>query len=232
MISIPFARCLAHISGDGCLSGRYIRYNNTCKELLEEFKADMRTEFGPITITEGVGNSGTAFAQVQRKYVISAFLAHLPDFRSNSICVPEEIMAASSEVQKAFLRAFYDDEGCVALRIFKKTKEWKRNITLTSNSLRMLEEVRSLLVMNYEIQTNKIARTRPRSNYDRSYVLSITGRKNILKFHEEIGFTHPRKTCLLRIMIDSYGATAKRFELFTELELQLNKIKEKGGQRS
>ena len=46
--------------------------------------------------------------------------------------------------KKEFLKAIYDDGGCVALRTFKKTNEIKRNLTLSSNSLIFIKEIKNI----------------------------------------------------------------------------------------
>lgn len=203
MISPPLARCLAKISGDGHISRKYMRYNNTCAVLLEEFVEDMSYLFKDIHFTYGKVNSGTRFVQVQRKAIINYFFSFLPDYRSSVVVVPEGLFDSSRVSKAAYLRALYDDEGCAAFRLFRRTGEWKRNITFSSNSLGLLEGI-VLLLSEFNIQTNKIYPNNNSRLDDTSLVLSISGRENFILFQRHIGFLHPKKSSLLSQMINSY----------------------------
>ena len=221
MISKGFVRCLAKISGDGYLNNKYIRYSNTCRELLEEFRKDITKEFGKIKFTEGIGNSGTPFIQIHGKTIINKFLEYQKDFRSKVIFIPRVIKNSSKSIQREYLRAFYDDEGCPSLRLFNKTKEWKRSISLTSNSIMLLKDVKKLLLNNFGIKSNKIIRTKKNSNYDRSFVLTITGKDNLTEFKDNIGFKHPNKIRRLNFILRSYEATSRNKEKFEKIRREL-----------
>jgi intein/homing endonuclease len=209
MISENLARSLAKICGDGCMNEKYIRYNNTSQVLLDEFEEDIKKEFGDVHFTHGKVNSGTSFVQLHDKKIISVFFSHLPSFKSSDIFIPDSVKRSPLNVQIAFIRTFYDDEGCSAFRFNKSTQEWKRNLTLTSNSLRILCEIQQIL-SSLGITSNKMRRNNRQSNYDITFSLGITGKVNFLVFREKIGFKHPKKALLLDLIIDSYNATPKR----------------------
>lgn len=222
MISKNLARCLAKICGDGNIGERYIRYNNTCNVLLEEFKTDMISLFGNLHFTEGQVNSGTAYVILSNKKITQYFKKFHPTFKSFDIYVPSQIMNSKISIKKEFLRAYYDDEGCVGLRLYNNTLEWKRNITLSSNSFRILEEIKKIFFEDFNICSNKIIRNNCNSIYDLSYVLSITGKENIIKFKKNIGFKHPKKLRWLDLMIKSYGATSKKnISLFMKIKKEI-----------
>ena len=155
-------------------------------------------------LTKGKYTSGTSLIQAHNKNIIKFLKSLHQDYKSNSLNIPDFVN--TKELQKEFLRAFYDDEGCVALRIFKKTNEIKRNITLSSNSLILLEEIKKILQENFDIKSNRIHKYTKIINLKIfiNYTLSITGKSNFEKFRKEIGFAHPQKRDKLNLMIESY----------------------------
>jgi len=203
MISKSMARCIARISGDGYLYHRYIRYANKCPELIEEFKKDIKQEFGNVKFTEGIGNSGTPFVQIHGKYIIDQFLNYLDNYHSDKISVPKCIQMSDKDIKAHYLRAYFEDEGCVAIRKFQKTGEWKRNLTISSNSLKLLEGLK-ILFLEFGIISNRIIPNRRGLSKDNTYVLSITGRSNFKKFCICFPLIHPDKTSKLRFLLESY----------------------------
>lgn len=221
MISKNFARCLAKISGDGNLNRYCIRYSNSCDTLIEEFKQDMNYLFKNIKFYEGRKDSKTKYVQVYGKSKTEVFLRELSSFKSSDILVPESIKNSDDSVMAEYLRAFYDDEGCVAIRLHKKTNEWKRNITLTSNSLKILEEIKNILLSRFQIYSNKIIPTAKNRADDKTFVLAISGKGNISKFKDNIGFKHPKKIKKLELTMKSYYATFRNKVEFEKLKEEL-----------
>jgi len=203
------AKIVAHLMGDGCVTDRYLRYNNKDIVLLRNFKNYFQKVFGRTHFIEGHVNSGTNFIQVQNKESIHFLKNLIKDYRSSSLYLPKFVN--NIELKKEFLKAFYDDEGCVNLRIFKKTNEIKRNLTLSSNSLDLIHEIKQILQNDFNIKSNKIykyTKMRETKTYT-NYVLSITGRDNFIKFRDKINFNHPDKNKRLDKMISSYLRIAK-----------------------
>lgn len=203
-------RVIAHLMGDGCVTNKYFAYFNKNETLLNNYRKDVLSLFGNIHLTTGKYNSGVRLIQVQNKEIISFLRGLVKDFKSNGLEFPEFVKDNQEKVE--FLKAIYDDEGCVALRTFRKTNEIKRNITLSSNSSKFLEQIKTILYNEFSIISNKIIRTIKIKNSKEyvNYVLSITGRDNFLKFREKIRFYHPDKIQKLDKMINSYIRIPKR----------------------
>lgn len=200
------SRVIAHLMGDGNVSIRYLRYNNKNQFLLDKFQEDMNILFGDIHFIYGKCNSGTSFVQVQNKNILLFLRSLVSDFRSGSLKFP--IFIKSNELKKEFLKAFYDDEGCVALRVFRKTSEIKRNITLCAKSKAFLTEIKNILQRDFLISSNKITECKKVDKIKNKeyyyYVLSISGKENFESFKNKIGFYHPDKIKKLDLMINSY----------------------------
>ncbi len=234
MISLPLTRIIAKISGDGYLGKRQIMYFNKCKCLTDEFEEDILTEFPNLKISKGIMNSGTPYVSVSGKEAVTKLKCYLPSFKSREIEIPKEILRSSPQTIKEYVRTFYDDEGCACLRLNKKTKEWKRNVTLSSNSYAILQQIK-IILESHGIKTNKIIRNRSNSHYDESFVLAITGKDNFRIFREIIKFKNPRKSEILDLIIQSYNATSRRLLAFKKIEKRINELavpKTKVGQLS
>lgn len=212
MISKELARCIAHVCGDGYLGKKYIRYANKNEELLIEFAIDIKACFGNIYLYWGIGNSGTPFIQFHNKKINTVFLKFIPSYKSKDIFIPSIIKNSNIHVKKEFLRAFFDDEGGASLRFFKKTKEWKRDIKIGSNSKKILDDIYLMLRDDFDILPNKVTKATRGENKkkDRTYHLSVTGKTNYLKFKQRIGFKSECKHQELNLIILSYGKTYKR----------------------
>ncbi len=198
------ARVVAHYMGDGCVTNRYAAYFNKNETLLKNFEKDILSLFEGVHIIRGKCNSGTKLIQIQNKQIIKFLKELVSDYRSSALKFPRFIN--HKDLEREFLRAIYDDEGCVALRTFKKTNDIKRNITLSSNSKEFLEKIKEILKNDFDITSNKLTlnkRSRGVKEYI-NYVLSISGRSNFIKFKELIGFNHPDKINKLELMINSY----------------------------
>ncbi|MBU3913375.1 MAG: hypothetical protein KKE50_04760 [Nanoarchaeota archaeon] len=197
-------RIIAHLMGDGCVSKKYFAYFNKNETLLNNFKKDITDAFGNLHFITGKVQSGTSLIQIKHKETWCFLTSLVKDYRSFSLRFPGFIN--TKELQKNFLSALFDDEGCVALRTFKKTGEIKRNITFTSKSKLFAEEIKHVLETSFDIQSNKINEYTKIWGDKRFviYTLSITGKENFVKFRDEINFSHPLKKEKLDAMINSY----------------------------
>lgn len=201
---ISLARITGHLMGDGNVSRRYLRYNNKNVFLLENFKKHFLNLYPLSHFIEGKVNSGTSFVQVQNKQIINFFFDLCGDFRSGNLRFPKFLK--HPELKREFISAIFDDEGCVALRVFRKTNEIKRNLEIASKSKEFLEEIKEVLERDFRIKCNKIICFK--RNLDNkeflTWKLSITGKENFVRFRENINFDSPDKIKKLDNMIDSY----------------------------
>ena len=198
------ARIVAHLMGDGCVTHKYLRYNNKDKLLLKNFKNYLSKLFLNLHFIRGKVNSGTSFIQIQNKDLISFLFKLVNDFRSENLEFPRFIRTKS--MKREFISAVFDDEGCVGLRTFKKTGEIKRNLEIASKSKKFMEEIKLILEREFDVKSNKIISFKKNINEKEfvTFKLSITGKENFINFDKEIGFTHPQKNVMLKEMISSY----------------------------
>lgn len=177
--SVQLYRVVAHVLGDGSASKNKVPYYcNTCKELREQFKEDLKY-FGDIKTYD-------------RKLTVPivCFQKPLTDILSyilsisfiNKEKVPERLFNANLEFKSVFLQALFDDEGTIST-----------NLAISMKSKNIIKDIKNLL-LNIDIKTGKIGlkpKTVKRFGGD-NYTLSIIS-KSINKFKELIDFSHPEK---------------------------------------
>lgn len=224
-LTLTKARILAKVMGDGNLTRRYVRYNNTRPELLDEFKHDMKTVYGKLHFIRGAVNSGTSFVQVQRKEVIQDLLKYHPNFKSGDLWLPAQVKCGDIEIKRHFIRSFYDDEGSPTLRLTRKTNEWKRSIHLDSKSLRILLDIQKILLDNFDIQSG-ISKQKKQNDKKRYfwYRLEITKKENIERFHEIFHLVSKPKARRLELLLLSYYAP-RGSELWQRIFSELARLK-------
>ncbi len=167
----------SHMIGDGCASVCNAYYCGPDRELIESFKKDLEM-FGKIKTRQFVRKDGTILGTVYLYFptVIARIVQHILDVRfTKPYRIPERIFAASNTCKTAFLRAFYDDEGCVS----------GNKIYLTQKSRRILKQI-EILLKSLNIKTGKISKT----NTGSKFVIKVESYEN---FYDSIKFEHLKK---------------------------------------
>ncbi len=165
---------IVHLLGDG--SFRF--YSNTCKELITEFKNNLKI-FGYVKTNEYVSDNGVTIVTIPS--IISHVIENVFDIkivRPNRL--PKALFTTSRECKISAVRAIFDDEGCV-----KKPQRFSL-ISISLSSLSFLRNVKTL-VGDLNIKTGIIFESRKGQ-----YIFNVSA-KSYEAFLNEIGFTHPKK---------------------------------------
>ncbi len=169
---------------DGCIldsSHHYTStYNNICQELIEEFIQEIKFAFGETQVDCPIVD-GVIRARVTGfiGYIITNFF-----FFENGRKVPEIIKVSDRDIQCAFLRAVFDDEGTIHHKVNHIRVKMKYPMFLT-DVMDMLNKL--------GIQTSKLAIDKSKRFGRPLYYFVIYGKNNMILFHQLIDFTHPRK---------------------------------------
>jgi len=156
----------AHLIFDGEIS-KTCAYNNRSSALISRFVVLMKQvySFSPKRYL----NSVTGAIKVCYNNVAMANFFKLKA-RELLVCIQK----LPTSYQREFLRAFFDDEGCMDFRMVKN----KRSIRGYQNDVAILSTVQRLL-KNFEIEAKLQGRNE----------VVISGKKNLIKFRDEINFS-------------------------------------------
>ncbi|MBU3913658.1 MAG: hypothetical protein KKB21_03690 [Nanoarchaeota archaeon] len=178
--SPELVRLLFHLLGDGYAGGisDNANYRNTCQELLDEFKADLKI-FGDVPVYEQTFS--IKFPRVLAEIVENYYGIDSKTFNSR---ISNKILQIPKRDLYFGIRAFADDEGTV----------YSSSVRLSSANSPLLAGIKEIFVY-LKIKTGDIkSQMNKKATFGKTYYLDI---KDIEKYHHEIGFTHPKKKMLL-----------------------------------
>jgi len=195
-------RIYAHTIFDGHIShSKYdsytVGYTNKCSELLREFDDDVEYVYG-LKKCQYTREDGITTLHYSSKLMYLDILNF-----------DKSIIKEYPEYKRIYLRAFFDDEGCV---IFNPDK----GKFFINGSQKNQDEIRFIqsLLKDFGIESNVY-----------KFVIEVTLNKSILKYDNIIGFTHPDKRRKLLTGIDYYE---KRFRKINNQNLKIKKYTLKG----
>jgi len=169
-----------------------LNYTNTCEQLRDEFRNDMKKVFNRKCTK--LHNDLDLKANGVKHILIKL---RLLGKNSHNWFIPKELFYSNNKIKRAWLRAFFDDEATIDIQ--KKVIRLK---IVNKNGLIQIQQLLLELGINSNI-------TGP--NCDNTWFLNIR-HENIFKFNNLIGFNHPKqkeklkeliKHCLLNSIINS-----------------------------
>ncbi|MDQ3747457.1 MAG: DNA gyrase subunit A [Acidobacteriota bacterium] len=119
--------------------------------------------------------------------------------KSNEKQIPDAILRSPKRVVSAFLRGLYEGDGSV-----EKSGRSLMRVTLTSNSAEMLKQTQVVL-LRFGIVANLFSDA---SHGRKTHRLCITGRENLQRFAEKIGFFSNVKREALEIVVSAFSGIA------------------------
>lgn len=189
---------VAHLIFDGSLRQRIVAYSNRSEALISRVESLMCNVYGYLPKRSFDSLTGV----VRTSYYNVSLALYL---KSKSSELLSEIENHDLKLKREFLRAFFDDEGCMDLKL----KTNKRRIRGYQKDVELLRVVRNLL-KDFGVD----------SHLELPNEVVISGKENLLKFQKEINFSqgvcingnrsnsvwkeHLEKRDILQRAIDSY----------------------------
>lgn len=200
-INSSLMKVIAHILGDGGITvdkkgGKYRAfYTNTEMILINSFKEDIHKIFGELNVYSRI-RAGRA-SEVWLPTTVGSMFYNIMNYEllNQRKRVPEFVFRIKDNgLLGSFLQALYDDEGFIYPQ--------KRMICIAQKSELLIQDIQKVVSL-IGIRSNHILIHRSK-NRTTMYYFTITGKENILKFNDLIGFMHPIKKKKLKILVNKY----------------------------
>ncbi|MEM2878921.1 MAG: DNA topoisomerase VI subunit B [Candidatus Hadarchaeales archaeon] len=194
--------------------GYSLFFHNKDKELVNRMKKALRELFGLEAreyFDERVGN----FTLETSSSIVAEILNYFgvpPGDKTTSLHLPEQVLNLSDDLVKAYLRGLFDTDGGLSRPY--------REVTFGLMSREVVEKT-VLLLLRFGI----ISRFRENRKKDKlSYQLVISGKENLTRFANTIGFTSRRKRELLQKFIKSIKLDSTNLDLFPGIQDKVGKL--------
>lgn len=194
-----FLGLLANIICDGSIqiieNGKtpLISYTNKSRILLTQFKQRIN-EFGQLKLKEkeNIGN----VKEIRCPAIISVLIEEILEAPLTECyeVVPFLIVKQSNNAKKIFLQSVFDDEGCVTVKKYQIIIEMVNELLI---------KVIKKILLEFGINSGKISPVFDERGQTR-FRLGISGRNNLIKFSEVIGFKNQDKSNKLLTLIRKY----------------------------
>jgi len=212
------ARIIGHVIGDGGIrmtKGDYpVYYTNKCDTLVNQFKEDIWGVFGDVDVYD-YHNKNDGTRMVRFPSTVGIILINFFGSQVSSLKhVPEIILNSDKKSKAMFLRALFDDEGCVS----------SDRIHFGISNRDIIKKVGELL-KEFGIRTGIITERKTTEKWKASYQFGIFGRVDICIFEQEIGFNHHEKKEKLRYLVESYNNKQIQYKKGEIRNLIIEKLK-------
>lgn len=190
---------IGHLLFDGEIGEKRCAYHNRSVALIERVRSLMKSELYDFPPTQSENRETGVVCIGYNNVALGAYV------QKTAKALIENISGLSIENKRAFLKAFFDDEGCMDYRPYRnkrRVRGYQKNVSILHLVHSLLADlgIRSRIVMPNEVL--------------------ITGKAELLKFQKEINFSpgvringnrsnsiwkeHLEKRVLLQMAIDSY----------------------------
>lgn len=203
-LNTKIGKTAGHIIGDGGiynLRGTYIaHYSNKSNFLINVFRKDVIDVFGYTDIYTFYDKRKNAYRITLPSIVGLILSLFLKKQNNESKHIPKIILNADKKIKSAFLKALYDDEGCVNLG---KPNGGGRSIELSQKNKKVIDETKKIL-REFFITPGKTSKKIDNKTGNTSYRFAITGKHDFERFAKEISFDNPEKREKIKSMLKSF----------------------------
>lgn len=196
VITPELCEILGHISGDGTISrtqpkrGINLKYINSETKLINEFKCLINQVFGSIEPAILTRKDPEHYRRpnyvLGYPTIVSLIILTIWDYKTKDrMMFPEFIHELDEKCKCSFLRALFDDEGCVPGN--------RKKIQIGMKPIANIMDIKKLLD-SLGIYVKRIEKYRLNR-------LTLAKSDSIITFYKKIGFKHPKKKSKLEKII-------------------------------